>query len=158
MKSLIKFITNTIVLIVLIIALIVGYNWYQRKNGKVAYFLNYSTFAVVGDSMRPTIEAGDLLIIKKVDKYEEGDIITFKNDQGQVVTHRIIGVDDDGLFITAGDNNKFEDTQHLNNKDVYGKMIYDLTIYDDILKFLNTYKWYLIAGFVILSVVGRLLL
>ena len=158
MKSLIKFITNTIVLIVLIIALIVGYNWYQKKQGKVAYFFGYATFAVKGDSMRPTIEPGDLLIIHKEKTYEEGDIITFVNDQKQIVTHRIIEITPEKEYKTQGDNNKFEDGEPISDQNVFGKVVYDFTQYDEILNFLNTYKWYLIIGFIVLSVVGRLLL
>ena len=158
MKSIIKFITNTIVLICLAIAIVVGYNWYQRKQGKVAYFFGYATFAVKGDSMRPTIEPGDLLIIHKEDSYKDGDIITFVNDQKQIVTHRIVDVTLDGDFVTQGDNNKFEDTEAINMSKVYGKVIYDFTAYNEIVNFLYTYKWYLILGFIILSVVGRLLL
>ena len=152
MKSLIKFITNSIVLIVLIIALIVGYNWYQRKQGKVAYFFDYATFAVNGDSMRPAIEPGDLLIIHKEKTYEEGDIITFVNDRNQIVTHRIIEITPEKEYRTQGDNNKFEDTEHINDQHVYGKVIHIFTEYDEILNFLNTYKWYLIIGFIILSI------
>ena len=158
MKSLIKFITNTIVIIVLIIALIVGYNWYQRRQGKVAYFFNYATFAVKGDSMRPTIEPGDLLIIHKEKDYKEGDIITFVNDQKQIVTHRIKEITPEKEYITQGDNNKFEDTESISDQNIYGKVVHDFTQYDEILNFLNTYKWFLIIGFIILSVVGRLLL
>ena len=158
MKSLIKFIINTIVIIVLVLALIVGYTWYQKKQGKVAYLFNYATFAVTGDSMRPTIEAGDLLFIHKENSYSEGDIVTYVNDQKQIVTHRIVGTDEEGLFITQGDNNKFEDTKHIGNNQIYGKVIYDFTAYDEIVSFLLTYKWYLIIGFVILSIAGRLLL
>jgi signal peptidase len=158
MKKVIKFITNTIVVIVLIVALIVGYNWYQKKQGNVAYFFGYATYAVKGDSMRPTIEPGDLLIIHKEDSYKEGDVITFVNTQKQIVTHRIIGIDEDGMFITQGDNNKFEDSEHLSKNAIYGKVTYDITCYDEVVGFLDKYKFFLIAGFIILSVVGRLLL
>ena len=108
--------------------------------------------------MRPTIEAGDLLFIHKENSYSEGDIVTYVNDQKQIVTHRIVGTDEEGLFITQGDNNKFEDTKHIGNNQIYGKVIYDFTAYDEIVSFLLTYKWYLIIGFVILSIAGRLLL
>ena len=158
MKSLIKFITNTIVIVVLIIALIVGYNWYQRRQGKVAYLFNYATFAVKGDSMRPTIESGDLLIIHKEKDYKVGDIITFANDKKEIVTHRIMEITPEKEYLTKGDNNLFEDENTVDDSKVYGKVIYDFTQYDEVLNFLNTYKWFLIIGFIILSVVGRLLL
>ena len=150
MKSLIKFIINTIVIIVLVLALIVGYTWYQKKQGKVAYLFNYATFAVTGDSMRPTIEAGDLLFIHKENSYSEGDIVTYVNDQKELEQKAILQME--------GDNNKFEDTKHISTNQIYGKVIYDFTAYDEIVSFLLTYKWYLIIGFIILSIAGRLLL
>lgn len=65
---------------------------------------------VVSESMEGTqdgrIDKGDLILVKDID-YDElkiGDVITFRANNGDLVTHRIIRVDDEGNFVTKGDN------------------------------------------------------
>jgi signal peptidase len=156
MKSLLRFIVNTIVFIALLVGIILGYNYYQKKQGKVAYFLGYTAFVVKGDSMLPVLKTGNMIILKKEKNYQKDDIVTFINNQKQVVTHRIIEETDKG-YRTKGDNNKFEDTEIINNNVIYGKMIYNFKPYGQIVNFIVTYKWYLLAGFLGLCILGKLL-
>ncbi len=60
------------------------------------------------NSMKPIIYENDLLIIKKCDSYNEGDVIEFKYNNLSV-THRIMAktIDNDTtIYYTLGDNNK----------------------------------------------------
>ena len=156
MKTLLRIIVNTIVFITLFVGIILGYYFYQKKQGKVAYFFGYTAFVVKGDSMLPVLKTGNMIILKKEKSYQVDDIITFINNQKQVVTHRIIEETDDG-YRTKGDNNKFKDTEIINNNAIYGKMIYNFKQYGQIANFIVTYKWYLLAGFLGLCILGKLL-
>ena len=71
--------------------------------------------------MLPTIQKGDLVILKKQDTYEVGDVVSF-NSSGMTVTHRIIEAHN-GYYKTRGDNNKFTDGAEVGTSDIYGKMI-----------------------------------
>ena len=58
----------------------------------------------VGDSMYPTIQPRDLLVISRVEKpMERYDIPLYKRDNGAYVLHRIVGIEDGG-YIMCGDN------------------------------------------------------
>ena len=73
--------------------------------------------------MKPTIDAGDLIFIKKVDinNLKKGDIISFKNDD-IIATHRIVDIDDKKV-VTKGDNNNIEDYP-TDKSDIIGKFIF----------------------------------
>ena len=70
-------------------------------------FLGYSTYYVASGSMSPTLDVGDVVYVTDGDP-KVGDIVVLSVD-GQLVTHRIVGVED-GRFITKGDANEYSDT------------------------------------------------
>ena len=53
---------------------------------------NIETKIVLSGSMEPEIRTGSVVVIKKIDTYEIGDIVTFGEDTKENVptTHRII--------------------------------------------------------------------
>ncbi len=72
--------------------------------------VNKPVMAVVSNSMEPTLNKGDLVIIKGVnpDDIKIGDIIVYYNRFKHIpVVHRVVGIEEiDGerYFITKGDN------------------------------------------------------
>jgi len=68
-----------------------------KENDKIK-FLN-----VVGNSMYPTIQENDVLIVSNQKKINIGDIISFKSDTSLIVTHRIIELSANSI-VTKGDN------------------------------------------------------
>ena len=56
----------------------------------LAFFQPYKLVVVVGNSMYPTLKNGQILLAKKVTKFEKGDIVVFKNDFEETVIKRII--------------------------------------------------------------------
>lgn len=79
---------------------------------------------VYGHSMDGTYKTGDLILTRKQDSYEVGDIITFKvpagAGEGQVI-HRIIGGNGTTGYTTQGDNNPDPDPWHPMDADVVGQ-------------------------------------
>lgn len=70
-------------------------------------------FIISGPSMQPTLEAGDLVIVRDIDPSEidVGDVIRFRKGDVPVI-HRVVDLDDSGarpVFITRGDNNDKDD-------------------------------------------------
>ena len=100
------------ILIVNVTMIIKGY----VNKDKVPTFLGYAPMIVLTDSMYPTIQSGDLVIVKSLDAADvrEGDIISFFDPDGNgtsVVTHRVVTVHQDAelSFTTKGDGNNTED-------------------------------------------------
>lgn len=77
--------------------------------------------AVEGGSMRPTVEYGDVLIVRPAEAYRAGDIVTYARGDGTLVTHRVVEAGDDGL-ITQGDANDAADPRTVDVTDVTGRV------------------------------------
>lgn len=64
---------------------------------------------VRGISMEPTLYTGDLVVMRRQDAYEVGQVVAFESDMnGAVVVHRIVDVVG-GRHLLKGDNNAFLD-------------------------------------------------
>lgn len=79
---------------------------------------------VISDSMNPTIEKGDLVLMQKLYvKPEIGDIITFKVPDVELpVTHRIISISGNEMR-TRGDANPNEDSWRITSSNILGKTL-----------------------------------
>lgn len=97
----------------------------------IGVFPVYPTVIVTG-SMKPLIDPGDVVMIRKMEKEEEvyalkeGDIIQFQRDD-ILVTHRIkkVVVDQYGnhSYQTKGDNNTSEDAGVVKANDIRGRLV-----------------------------------
>lgn len=133
---------------------------WQRSSGGDSSIFGYYMFDVVTDSMEPAIEAGEVIISKKVDDpsaLKVGDIITFIAPSGSLkgrnVTHRIVKIvmDDNGVlkhFRTRGDNPSVgEDNWNLNPEAVKAVYVKSAPFIAGLRDFLS--HWY---GYVVLIV------
>ena len=86
------------------------------------------------------IEVGDLIITKAVDTktLKTGDVITYMENGKTTVTHRIIGINEDGTFRTKGDANISEDRLPVKHEEIIGKYIYRIPKLGDIAMFAQT--------------------
>ena len=126
---------KTIILVFLIMLLIINLGMlYQKnvKNEEIPRIGDFSVFNIISESMKPTIEVNDLIIIKKC-KQEElkiGDIINFKTPEETVVTQKIVKISkEDGkkVYITKGDNNKIEDSDPVEYEQIHGKYVFKIS-------------------------------
>ncbi len=95
------------IVLVLLISFIIGigvYSWnVQVMQGRVLPMpFGVGVAEVLSDSMSPTYNTGDILVVVRQDEYEVGDVVAFQ-DNNMVVAHRIIGENENGTFITKGD-------------------------------------------------------
>jgi signal peptidase I len=87
-----------------------------------------ATFLVVrGDSMLPTYETGDLLVLHTAASYAVGDAVGYRVPDGelgagQVVVHRIVAVRDGGTYVMEGDNNPSPDPWTPATTDIAGEV------------------------------------
>ncbi|OFW55920.1 MAG: signal peptidase I [Actinobacteria bacterium RBG_19FT_COMBO_54_7] len=84
---------------------------------------------VEGDSMKPTIQSNDAVLVTSVnkDQLKEGDIVVFKDpeDPEQSIVHRVIGLEEtrgSRYAITKGDGNEIRDPFMIPLADVWGKV------------------------------------
>ena len=85
-----------------------------------ANVFGYTFFVVSTGSMSGTIEVNDIIFVKVTTDVEKDDIITFKEDSGNMVTHRVVEVLGNKV-ITKGDVNNSEDDP-ISKKDIVGKV------------------------------------
>lgn len=96
----------------------------------------WSWAVVVSGSMEPEISVNDLIIVRKHDSYEVGDIISFESNNGSVVTHRIIAKTDT-TYTTKGDANNTSDTP-VSETAVIGKVAAIIPFLGIVIQFLRT--------------------
>lgn len=90
----------------------------------LAWTSGYRMYVVETGSMSPTFNAGDVVIDRTVDQgYRTGDVLTVQiSAAGDLVTHRMTGVDAHGKVHTKGDANKTADAWALRPDLVHGVM------------------------------------
>ena len=131
MKKVIQVIADILAWVLLIIAFLITLMVFAsgRNNGIPSLF-GYMFMSVQTDSMAPTFESGDVIIVKGVDdfyKLQEKDVITFYTFvEGKRIinTHRIVGVNEEGnsrSFTTRGDNNYVDDDLPVGASEIIGK-------------------------------------
>lgn len=110
MNKILWLVETVLMVIIMITIFVIGFNFYQLKVLKKEYvnFFGYSVFEVVSNSMAPTIEKKDIILVKVGEKLEKNDIITYKVEDS-FVTHRIMDIKD-SYYITRGDANNSQDT------------------------------------------------
>ncbi len=110
-------------LILSIIIISYGVSLIQVSKGKqkLPTVLGFTGVTVVSGSMKPQINVGDYVIIKRAKKedIQKGTIITFKQNS-VLVTHRVERVVSDGLYSTKGDANNTVDSEFVKFEDVVG--------------------------------------
>lgn len=125
-----KTIVLAFLLMLLIINLIMLYQTNIKKE-EIPRFGNISVFNIVSQSMEPTININDLIVIKKCKEAEikKEDIITYRKEDNTIVTHRIVRIEENNgqkSYITKGDNNKKEDDEKIKHSQVHGKYLFKI--------------------------------
>ena len=58
--------------------------------GLIMLFQPYKFVVVIGDSMLPTFESGNILLAKKVDSVRNGDVVVAYNDYSDKIIKRVV--------------------------------------------------------------------
>ena len=121
-EKILNIVLNTFIVVFGIILLFSIYNNVQVSIFGKDYsdFFGYSIFEVQTGSMKPEIDPGDWILVKSSQNIKLDDIITYKQD-GEFITHRVIGVYNN-TFITKGDANNSKDDP-IDQKQVVGKVV-----------------------------------
>jgi len=82
---------------------------------------------VAGRSMQPTLDSGDLVLVRQQGNYGNGDIVAFRVPEGEpgegaIVIHRIVGGSAEEGLIVQGDNKNGPDPWRPTAGDVVGRL------------------------------------
>lgn len=90
-------------------------------------FAGYRSYLVQSGSMEPAIMTGDIIISRGQNNYLLNDVVTFRDIDQRVVTHRIVEIDqkDGGInFFTKGDANRSQDFDTISPSQIIGKVVF----------------------------------
>lgn len=139
---------------VILLAALYTFTTLATKNqNHVASLLGYTPLSVKTESMKPTFDAGDLIIIKQCDPstLEVGDIITFHtiiDNKYALNTHRITNIeeyDNARTYTTKGDNNPIEDVHIIQDGDIVGKYQFRIKNLGKVMDFLSSSLGFLLV-------------
>ncbi|WP_102261369.1 signal peptidase I SipW [Mesobacillus jeotgali] len=111
--------TTLLLMIVMVIS--------SRASGGEPQLFGYQFKTVLSGSMEPTFKTGSLIVVEEVKNaksLKENDVITFRQDEKKVVTHRIIQVVKQGdqvSYQTKGDNNEDADMNQVLPQNIVAK-------------------------------------
>ena len=139
--------------IILIMALFTFTTLATKDNKSVSRVAGFTPLIVRSQSMAPTFNEGDLIIIKSVNvaKLVTGDIITFHtiiNNEYALNTHRIENITENGgirSYVTKGDNNAIADTHMISDGDIVGKYVTRLPGVGKFMDFLSSSTGFLLV-------------
>ncbi len=134
-NNLIKRIIDIFIYTIYIIILVVTIQNIVFKDNRI---LNLYIYKISSGSMENTLYTNDYIVVKKVNIYKAGDIITYQLDN-KTITHRIIRINNDQI-ITKGDAN-FNIDKGISKKQIIGKVI----AHGSLVNFLISYGSYIIV-------------
>lgn len=74
--------------------------------------------------MEPKIQTGSIIATKLIDEqyqFDKGDVVTYKTEDGILITHRIVKIKGGGKqYITKGDNNDGPDIKPVLSQNIVG--------------------------------------
>jgi len=116
---------------------------------------------VLTRSMEPRLKVGDLIVVKtfNAEKAKVNDIITFKNSNNTLITHRIVDIVDknnDIFFQTKGDANNINDQALVPKALVVGSLQFHIPNAGYIVNFLKSpLGLAIVATFIFIAVTLR---
>ena len=156
-KKVIHIVVDVLVIAVLIFSVLtLVFALTSKANGGIPNIFGKSPIGVKTNSMHgdnsDSFNEGDLIICDKLDdpldhEFKEGDIIVFMQDvdgngEKSLVTHRIYKINEDGSFLTKGDNNVTYD------QDPHNAVVFPSIFKQDVLAVYNGGKIPLVGYFI----------
>lgn len=125
--------------------------------GGIMMALGIRPFITMSGSMEPKIKTGSVCFVNtRASFYDvaEGDVIAFQTASGGLVTHRVIGAEDDGMvLVTKGDNNDVEDGPTTTVENFRGETLFSIPYIGYALAALQKPQYKIMAGVVVAALV-----
>nr|WP_289038087.1 signal peptidase I [uncultured Allobacillus sp.] len=132
-KKLANWIGTVIMTLLVAIVLLVGFAIMQVKDdpqGAPSLF-GYTLMNVLTGSMEPEIAPGDIVLITeaKSSQLQQNDVITFRDSENTIVTHRInevISENGETVYQTKGDANNTVDEELITTDQIIGSVAFTI--------------------------------
>lgn len=150
-----RIVSAVIIGFLVFVAATLTYDKYVKKSA-IPSFFGRSVLIIATPSMSGAIETGDMIVIKKCDEYNVGDVITyFPAAESTSVTHRLVRIEGN-KFYTKGDANESEDPDPVFITQIAGKVTRTIPKVGIVIEWLRTWQgaFFLISvGAVIVAIV-----
>ena len=149
LRELINAILIFLISFIMMMILIFVVSKFILKNNLPSVF-GYSVLRIDNNDMYPTLEAGDLIIIKDGYNYQIDDIVVKIDNEGKPVTQRIIEIDETNVLTKADNIEEFDEIKDVNS--IQGKVIY---VFPKFFRYIKL--WHIIITLMIFSFIDVLL-
>ncbi len=100
-------------------------------------------YIVNSGSMEPEIKKGSLILVHKGSEIKQGDAITYFSplSESNYVTHRVSRIEtmeNEKIYWTKGDANNIEDESFVSQKEIFGKVLFNIPFLGYFFSFLRT--------------------
>ena len=161
---------QTVIMIIAMLVIVFGF-WYGTQ---LVLNTQYPALVVVSESMLPTLNVGDIVIVQGVPAaqinatYTIGDIVVFRrptpSDPECRIVHRAVNKvqNSDGTWdiTTHGDNNPIGSNEKFNSKDLIGKVIARIPYIGNFVLFVNAignFYYFVIVMIIVINVLVSVL-
>ncbi len=104
-----QIVASVLAILLLLIAGLFGYTLIAKTRGNpLPTVFGWGSAVVLSGSMEPELPVGALLVIHRQENYKIGEIVTYEDENGTLVTHRLTAFEN-GKAVTKGDANNIED-------------------------------------------------
>lgn len=128
------------------------------NSGELPSSLNIEMYTIISESMKPRLNVNDIIFVKKGytnDEFKKGNIITYKKENGELITHRIeevVSSDLKNAYITKGDNNETVDDEIVTYDMIVGKVIYTMPRFGLFMKYLKNKAFFITCVLVLILI------
>jgi len=134
MRSVLKWIGNILIIILLAILLLSGLSMIRTRSNpsKITNVLGFTPMSVLSGSMRPMLQPGDMIITRRpiAEDIKIGDVITYRVGSDTLVTHRVIDIINENnelKFQTQGDANNTSDRGLISAQEIVGTYVFKIS-------------------------------
>ena len=99
--------------------ILVAAAWYTLAPAAVGGTVTYAW--VSGDSMSPSIDEGDLVVVRAAQSYDAGDVVAYRSPGIGLVIHRVVGRAGD-RYLLQGDANSWVDSYRPAADELVGRL------------------------------------
>ena len=119
LKNILKYVASSFLVLLVIVSV---YTFVATDIMKKDYanIFGYTYFVVASGSMSSEIEVDDIVFVKITDKVKLNDVVTYKSNDGAIITHRLISMNNN-KYILKGDANNMAD-EPINKGQIIGKV------------------------------------
>lgn len=108
MKKVLNILVDIFIVLLVFVIILNIFTISKDKSRKLPSLFGYKFLIDLTESMIPEISSGDLIVIKEQKSYQKGDILAYRNDDNEIITHRVIDIQNE-KYKLKGDNNNASD-------------------------------------------------